>query len=117
MAVYASLYRQRTGEYPDRVVLYFLNELKGDPPPTERPVTALYSVDFDDEQIHQGLEEFDETVEQILRHKEQQNWPAPGGDGDSAVESIPNEETCDVCDIRFDCPAREGAYPLRYPVD
>jgi putative RecB family exonuclease len=108
MAVYAHLYRARTGVYPDRAVLYFMNELAGDPPPERRPRGAIYSVDFSDDQIQRGLQEFDTTAQGILQHKERQEWPAP--------EDPPGEETCDVCDIRFDCPTREDEYSLRYPV-
>jgi putative RecB family exonuclease len=109
MSVYAELYHQRTGQYPDRAVLYFMNELEGGPPPTQRPVGAIYSVDFTDDEIDEGLQEFDSTVDEILHYKDRQEWPAPD------EHNLPPEETCDVCDIRFDCPAREGSYPLRYP--
>jgi len=108
MAVYAELYRARTGEYPDRAVLYFLNELEGEPQPENRPIRAIFEVNFEEEDIDAGLEAFDRTASEIQEHKERQEWPAP--------DEPPSEETCDVCDIRFDCPARDDKYPLRYPV-
>jgi len=108
MCVYAQLYRARTGEYPDKAVLYFMNELDTHPPPTTRPVRALYEVNFTEDLIQEGIREFDQTAQAIMEHKELQEWPAP--------DDPPQQDTCDVCDIRWNCPAREGVYPIRYPV-
>ena len=49
MSVYAELFKVKSGRYPGRAVLYFLNELrsdKGAPPITSRPAPAIREVDF-----------------------------------------------------------------------
>ena len=57
MCVYAELYRVRTGSYPRRAILYFINELRsdpGEPPPTRRPPRAVFEVDFSDPTVIQA---------------------------------------------------------------
>ncbi len=110
MCVYAELYRVRTGAYPKRAILYFINELRtasGEPPPSRRPPRAVYEVDFSEPTlIRTALNSFDQTASDIILCKRQQDWPAPS--------NRPDEGTCDVCDIRWSCvfgPAR-----LRLPL-
>ena len=105
MCVYAELYRVRTGSYPRRAILYFINELRsgpGDPPPMRRPPRAVFEVDFSDSAVIQAaLSAFDTTATDIMACKVQQDWPEPA--------SQPDEGTCDVCDLRWSCtygPAR-----------
>ena len=110
MCVYAELYRVRTGSYPRRAILYFINELRsgpGDPPPRRRPIRAVYEVDFSDPAvIQQALNEFDRTATDIMACKARQEWPEPGDQ--------PDEGTCDVCDLRWSC--RYGPSRIRLPL-
>lgn len=105
MCVYAELYRVRTGSYPRRAILYFMNELRtdpGEPPPTKRSLRAVYEVDFSNAAlIRDALSAFDATAGDIMSCKSRQDWPAPG--------TQPDEKTCDICDLRWSCihgPAR-----------
>lgn len=99
MSVYAELYRVRTGAYPQRAILYFLNELKtepNEPEPTFRPPRAVHEVDFSDPSIIQdALSEFDRTAIDIITCKHRQAWPEP--------DRRPDEKTCDICDLRWSC--------------
>lgn len=111
MCVYAELYRVKAGSYPTRAILYFLNELRvraGDPPITTRPVRAVYQVNFTPQLIQQALQQFDQTAQQIIGCRASQQWAAPA--------TPPDVGTCDICDIRWNCPAMPGNYPLRVPV-
>jgi hypothetical protein len=123
MSVYAQLYRVKTGQYPRRAVLYFLNELKqraGQPPISARPLPAVHVVDFmragigmdgTPTLVQQGLDAFDLTAADIVACKNTQSWPAPAG------TDLPDEKTCDICDIRWNCPSQAaGKYPLRTPI-
>jgi len=99
MCVYAELYRVRTGSYPRRAILYFINELKSapnEPRPTKRPPRAVYEVDFSNPSVIQvALDEFDATAGAIMSCKNQQRWPEPS--------EQPDEATCDICDLRWSC--------------
>lgn len=123
MSVYAELYKAKAGRYPARAVLYFLNELKvkpGDPPITKRPVPAVHVVDFlqngVDAQgipilVKQGLAAFDTTATEIIACKQTRQWDAPTG------TKIPDEKTCDICDIRWNCSSHQaGKYKVRMPI-
>ena len=105
MCVYAELYRVRTGDYPRRAILYFINELRsgpGEPPPFRRPPRAVFEVNFSDPSVIQiTLDAFDTTAGDIVSCKIRQDWPEP--------TSQPDEGTCEICDIRWSCifgPAR-----------
>lgn len=122
MSVYAELYNAKSGHYPARAVLYFLNELKTDPtqpPMSARPLRAVYVVDFMRDGVdtdgtptlvRQGLNQFDLTVQQILACRTLQTWDAP------AVSDVPDDKTCEICDIRWNCPSVAGRFPLRTPI-
>ena len=101
MSVYAELYRARTGSSPNKAILYFLNELKTSPgvsEPDRRPPRAIYEVDFSNPAIIQdALNAFDQTAEEIINCKQRQNWPEPDRN------KKPNEETCNICDLRWSC--------------
>jgi PD-(D/E)XK nuclease superfamily len=110
MQVYADLYRQKTGITPLRAVLYFLNELGGDPAPTARPVNALLTVNLDATAVQQALQSFGQTVQQIEACRTSRNWPNP------AV--APALATCNACDWRWNCPAAASFgrnYQMIYP--
>jgi hypothetical protein len=123
MSVYAELYKVKAGRYPVRAVLYFLNELKtksSDPPVTKRPVRAIHVVDFmragvepdgTPTLVKQGLDAFDLTAANIIVCKRVRRWDAPTG------TDVPDEKTCDICDIRWNCSAHPfGKYKVRMPV-
>lgn len=123
MSVYAQLYKVKTNHYPRRAVLYFLNELKqkaGQPPITVRPLPAVHVVDFmragvepdgTPSLVRQGLDAFDLTAADIVACKNAQSWPAPSG------AAIPDDKSCDICDIRWNCPAHPPTkYLVRPPI-
>ncbi len=122
MSVYAELYKVKAGRYPVRAVLYFLNELKtkpGDPPIIKRPKPAVHAVDFMRDGVEadgtptlvkQGLNAFDLTAADIIACKTTHRWDAPTG------IDVPDEKTCDICDIRWNCDAHRGKYIVRMPI-
>ena len=77
MQVYADLYRQKTGTAPAKAILYFLNELTGEPAPTSRPVNALLEVNLDPTAVQQALQSFSQTVQQIEGCRATRIWPDP----------------------------------------
>lgn len=122
MSVYAELFRAKNGTYPSRAVLYFLNELKtnpGESPLSNRPIRAVHIVDFlragreadgTPTLVRQGLQTFDVTVGDILACRGAHRWDAP------TPQEAPDDRTCDICDIRWNCSAVTGRYPLRLPI-
>jgi putative RecB family exonuclease len=110
MQVYADLYRQKTGTAPSQAVLYFLNELSGDPAPATRPVNAMLAVNLDPTAVQQALNDFGQTVQLIEVCRATRNWPNPS--------VAPLEKTCDACDLRWNCSAAASfgrTYPMIYP--
>ncbi len=105
MMVYAELYRQRYGVHPKRAVLYFMNELMVEPPPTSRPLRAIHVVNFDAAKITKALAEFDKTAGQIMTCQATNQWPNPA--------NPPDKGTCDICDLRWNCSIPTPAYPMR----
>lgn len=122
MSVYAELFKVKSGTYPVRAILYFVNELyrrEDQPVITSRPLRAVHVVDFMREGVEpdgtprlvrQGLNAFDQTVGSILACRTARTWDAPAG------ADIPDDKTCDICDIRWNCPAVAGRYPRRMPI-
>jgi putative RecB family exonuclease len=110
MQVYADLYRQKTGLAPSKAVLYFLNELSGNPAPTARPVNALLEVSLNAAAVQQALSSFGQTVQQIETCRATRTWPNPA--------LAPQDRTCNACDLRWNCNAAAGfgrTYPMMYP--
>lgn len=110
MQVYADLYRQKTGAAPSRAILYFLNELSGEPAPTVRPINSLLEVSLDAPAVQQALQGFSQTVQQIEVCRATRNWPAP--------TIAPALATCNACDLRWNCAAAAAFgrnYQLLYP--
>lgn len=110
MQVYADLYRQKTGQAPSKAVLYFLNEMSGDPEPQTRPVNALLEVSLDPVEVQQALGSFSETVQQIEGCRAARSWPDPA--------DAPSLATCNACDLRWKCSAAAGfgrPYPMLHP--
>lgn len=109
MLVYAELYRERNGSYPSRAILYFLGELDEAETTGVRPPTALVEVPLNPQRIQVALETFDATVQEIEACRGTGQWPAP------QPGQEPDAKTCDICDIRWNCPAVGHRYPMRYP--
>lgn len=110
MRVYAYLYQIKHGVLPQRVVLYFLNELDGPTCPVTRPVNALLQVSLDPADISVAMQEFAQTVSAIEESRTTGTWePAKPGQISDA--------DCTICDLRWDCPTpNNGAgVPMRYP--
>jgi putative RecB family exonuclease len=67
-----------------------------------------YIIDFSDgdniNKIKDAIEDFSNTVKKIEYCKENNNW---------SVEEKPDKETCDVCDLRWSCPAVKGKYKIK----
>lgn len=108
MCVYAELYRVRSGVYPAKAILYFLNELDLTPRPTRRPPRSVFEVNFTAPMIQRALAEFHTTAQDIMACQNTQVWPNP--------TARPPKETCDICDIRWNCTVVPGQYPLRFPI-
>lgn len=108
MCVYAELYRARVGAYPARAILYFLNELDMDPEPTSRPLRAVQEVTFTASGVQQALSAFDVTAQAIIGCRANSTWPLPALN--------PGKETCDICDIRWNCPSPATPYQVRLPI-
>ena len=118
MLVYAELYKQRFGNYPSKCVLYFIGELSKPSPPNQSEADSnenqefssnlKYVIDFNDKnninKIKDAIGDFSNTVKKIEYCKENNNW---------SVEEKPDNETCDVCDLRWSCPAVKGEYEIK----
>lgn len=113
MLAYAELYRLKKGNYPLKGVLYFMNELNRDPEPNTRPDKAVYEIDFGDplniQQIIQAMSSFSQVVDDIEQCKQNDRWDP------LAPHQRPDKETCDICDLRWNCPTVRGNYPMRHP--
>ncbi len=109
MLVYAELYRERNGEYPERAILYFLGELDEVADSPKRPEQALVDIPLKSRRIQTALETFKHTVHEIECCRLHDYWPTPQPQGG------PGERTCNICDLRWNCTARTGKYPMRYP--
>ncbi|GAB6075971.1 PD-(D/E)XK nuclease family protein [Desulfurobacterium crinifex] len=94
MYVYGFLFKERTGTFPDKAVLYFMNELL-----KENLEKTQFIIDFREEEIQNEvknfIEEFKRIVEEIEESQKTNNWRLP--------ENI-DKNTCKQCDFRWDCP-------------
>ncbi|MCL6478316.1 MAG: PD-(D/E)XK nuclease family protein [Peptococcaceae bacterium] len=110
MQVYAELYRRQTGRFPQRAILYFLNELAGSHVPQTRPVNAVLEVPLDSFSVNAAMASFTSTVQRIEQCRSSNTWPGP--------TVAPPEETCDACDLRWNCNAASNfgrVYSLIHP--
>lgn len=105
MLVYAVLYHERNGVYPEKAILYFLGALEEDT--STRPENALIEIELNEQRIEDALQDFANTVEKIEDCRQKEDWPEPGAE--------PDRNTCNICDIRWDCPTRKNQYQMRYP--
>jgi putative RecB family exonuclease len=111
MLVYADLYRLRTGVFPARAVLYFLNELDDVLPTALRPDAVLHYVDITEDRVREAIDRFDTSARTIMQCQNTGVWPDP--------EHLPDNETCSVCDVRYGCDVRARfnapPYEIREP--
>lgn len=111
MFVYAYLYKLKNGKYPLKAKLYFMNELFGKAGIEETPNNAIYEINFKEVDVSDNIEaalgNFSDTVKEIEKNKEYDKWEAP--------EEKPDRETCDICDLRWNCASVGKRYPMRYP--
>ncbi len=111
MLVYAYLYKLKKGKYPLKGKLYFMNELFTKEGLNETPPEAIYEIRFNEsnitDRVEQALGNFSDTVAEIESHMEYDSWEAP--------DEKPDSETCDICDLRWECSAVGKRYPMRYP--
>ncbi len=113
MLTYAELYRLKKGNYPVKGILYFMNELNSIPEPTTRPAKAVFEIDFRDQSnillITQAMNSFSQTVNDIEQCKTNDRW--------DPLDPLkrPDKETCDICDLRWNCPTVRGNYQMRRP--
>src|SRR5947209_12021733 len=114
MLVYAELYRLRTGTFPARAIVYFMNELEGVSRQKGRPQSATLDVNITDERVSEALVRFDADAHAIMKHRVDGNWPLPS--------APPDTDTCNVCDVRYSCPTMnppgtEPTYRIRNPFE
>lgn len=107
--VYAELFHERNSERPGKAVLYFLGELNEAEETLARPDSSLVEVDLSPERIEVAVRTFHNTVQEIERCRENDHWPAPQPGHE------PDDKTCDICDVRWHCPAKRDLYGMRYP--
>lgn len=104
MRVYAELYQQQNGVYPSRSVLVFVGELDDDTrwtvakaDPTMFP-SLIYVVHPHPSHIQTAMDDFHQTVEDIETERTKSyhlQWEAP-------THSV-KQQTCEACDLRFNC--------------
>jgi hypothetical protein len=102
MKLYALLYRKCYQETPQETALYFMQELAGKTPPTERPARALYEVPVDDDDDVLDWLNNELTKELEREAKNQWNPPQP--------EDIP-PQVCHNCGIRVSCSSFKASFP------
>lgn len=108
MTVYAELFKKKNGTYPKQAVLYFLNELDVEPSPIKTPLRAVHRVTFDPARVNQALAEFDKTANEIIQCQFISAWADP--------QQAPDKETCDICDLRWNCKVPQPPYKSRLPI-
>jgi len=108
MHVYANLYKMRAGRFPDKTVLYYVNELDSWSEGEDRPLNAYIEVPVDKALINKAVEDFASTAEKIDYCKTINKWDPPN-------IRYRDTKTCDDCDIRWGCPEHGDKYRPRYP--
>lgn len=99
MRVYAELYRLKVGVYPSKAILCFIAE--------DDPTKIFLEVPFDATSIGSAMLEFDQTVDEIEKREESDDWRPPA--------HAPSRETCAACDIRWDCSTVAGQFTRPFP--
>ena len=104
MRVYAELYRQQTGTYPARCALVFVGELSDDDrwddsaPDLGMFPRLIYTIHPNPSHIETALSDFHQTVEDIEAERTMpyfEQWEAP--------TYPPDTQTCEACELRFNC--------------
>jgi DNA helicase II / ATP-dependent DNA helicase PcrA len=98
MRVYAHLYEQRNGIRPKRAVLWFLGE---------QPTSQRHEVDLDPAEVKHAVDDFQQTVDAIERSIASNDW------SDLSQQVSPPAETCDACDLRWNCKGAKKTYQPR----
>nr|WP_254283032.1 ATP-dependent DNA helicase [Halomicroarcula limicola] len=96
LLVYAGLYAEKEDEYPDSAVLYFLGE--------EDPEATRLELDFTESEIRAAMSRFENTVTELEHVREHNDWDDLD---DWDEDDLPDKATCDECDFRWDCDARD----------
>jgi len=98
MKLYAFLYRQCFKQIPQETALYFMQELAGKIPPTERPSRALYQVPVTADDDEDVLEWLGDVLTKERECEERNQWdPPPPGE-------VP-QRMCQNCGVRWSCPS------------
>lgn len=99
MRVYAHLYELRNGKRPRRAVLWFLGE--------KDIGRQRHEVSLADSEVGKAVKVFEETVARIEVSIAKDDWSR------IRKEEAPSPETCDACDIRWNCPGPAKKYRIR----
>jgi hypothetical protein len=110
MRVYARLYQLKHGVFPKRARLYFVNMLDLDKLPSSTPANAVYDVPLGNSEVDAAEVAFKDTVDDIEAARAIDTWFPP-------AKSDISEQTCAICDLRWDCPTANEGTPvkMRYP--
>lgn len=110
MRVYARLYQLKHGVFPKRARLYFVNMLDLDKLPATTPANAVFDVSLGDPEVGAAEMAFKDTVTDIEAARLADTWTPP-------AKSDISEQTCAICDLRWDCPTANAGSPvkMRYP--
>ena len=77
----------------------------------DKRVRAIYTINFADpaelNEISRAVDDFHITVAGIERCRKTDCWDPP--------EKIHDKDTCDGCDLRWNCKSVKGKYPARCP--
>lgn len=108
MNVYAELYKLRTGFYPEKAIVYFMNELDSNATSDNRPRKAYREVPLDKEKVRDAMVDFESTITDIEKCMSNNTWLAP-------LPDSRDQDTCDICDFRWSCSPGKKTYTPRFP--
>lgn len=91
--MYAGLYAEKEGSYPDSAELYFLGE--------DDPADTRLELDLTESEVRAAMSRFEATVRELEQAREHNDWD------DLDEDNLPDKATCDECDFRWDCDARD----------
>jgi DNA helicase-2/ATP-dependent DNA helicase PcrA len=103
---YAALYHERTGEYPARCVLFFVNE--------PDPALQLLAIEVTEDLVNAALAWTQDQVRELQATRGRfEADPASIGGGEMDRQALPPADRvtpdlaqqCTACGLRFDCPA------------
>src|SRR3546814_13714880 len=70
--------------------------------------SAVHTVNFNQGNVDSALSGFDATADEIIQCNTQNTWPMP--------LMVPDKETCDICDLRWNCDTKNDPYNRRLPI-